>query len=92
MTRKILVWGVMVSLVLVFGFSLASAKDVPRMTTDELKTLLDNPEMVIIDVRTDLDWDKSTQKIRGALREDPHNVDSWASKYAPEKTIVLYCA
>jgi hypothetical protein len=92
MTRKLLAWGVMVSLILVFGFSLSSAKDVPRMTVDELKERLGNPDVVIIDVRTDRDWDKSSQKITGAVREDPHETASWAKKYSPEKTLVLYCA
>jgi len=92
MTRKLLVWGVMVSLVLVFGFSLAAAKDVPRMTTDELKALLGNPDVVIIDVRTDRDWNGSSQKITGAVREDPHQAASWAKNYSPEKTLVIYCA
>ncbi len=92
MTGKLWVRGLIVSLVLVFGVSLAAAKDVPRMSADELKGLLGNPEVVIIDVRIDRDWENSTQKIKGALREDPQNIDSWAPKYAPQKTIVLYCA
>ena len=83
---------IMVFFLLVFGTTLAAAKDVPRMTVDELKALLGNPDVVIIDVRIDGDWNGSTEKIMGAVREDPRDVKSWAKKYSKEKTLVLYCA
>jgi rhodanese-related sulfurtransferase len=83
---------IMVFFLLVFGTTLAAAKDVPRMTVDELKALLGNPDVVIIDVRIDRDWNGSTEKIKGAVREDPRDVNSWAKKYSKEKTLVLYCA
>jgi rhodanese-related sulfurtransferase len=92
MRRLFLILGLILSLSLALGFTLALAKDVPRMTVEELKGLLDNPEVVIIDVRTDRDWDNSTQKIKGAGREDPQKIETWAKKYPPGKTIVLYCA
>lgn len=77
---------------LLFGFSLLSAKDIPRMAADELIKLIDNPEVIILDVRTDRDWEKSDLKIKTARWEDPQMVASWADKYSPEKTLVLYCA
>lgn len=82
----------MVFFLLAFGVTLAAAKDVPRMTVDELKALLGNPDVVIIDVRINGDWNGSTEKIMGAVREDPHGVKSWAKKYSKGKTLVLYCA
>jgi rhodanese-related sulfurtransferase len=91
MTRKLFQSGIFF-LMLVFGFSLLSAKDIPRIATDELKKLLDNPEVTILDVRTNRDWEKSDLKIKGARWEDPQMVASWANKYSPEKTLVLYCA
>jgi rhodanese-related sulfurtransferase len=66
--------------------------DVPRMTTDELKGMLGNPEWVILDVRYGKDWTGSDLKIQGAVREDPKAFESWANKYPKNKTIVLYCA
>lgn len=77
---------------LAFGVTLATAKDVPRMPVDELKALLGTPDVVIIDVRINGDWNGSTEKILGAVREDPRDVRSWAKKYSKEKTLVLYCA
>jgi len=39
-----------------------------------------------------MDWTGSDLKIRGAVREDPLAVDSWANKYPKDKTLVFYCA
>jgi len=72
-------------------FAVASA-DAPRMSKEELKIRLGDNDIVIIDVRTTHDWEKSTPKIRGAVREDPQDITSWAKKYFKKKTIVLYCA
>ncbi len=69
------------------------AADVPRISKEELKLKLNDPEVVILDVRAAGDWDKSRTKIQGAVREDPNkSAKSWAEKYSQDKTIVLYCA
>lgn len=68
------------------------AKDVPRMTKEELKAMIDNPDLVIIDVRSGRDWKSSESKIKNAVREEPLNAESWADKYDRSKTYVLYCA
>jgi hypothetical protein len=47
----------------------ASADDVPRITKDELKSMLDDPKVVILDVIREEDWKLSERKIRGAVRE-----------------------
>ena len=70
----------------------AAADEVPRMTKEELKPLLDNPDAVILDVRVSRDWKGSERKIKGAIRENPKRFESWAHKYSKDKTIVLYCA
>ena len=66
--------------------------DAPRMTKDELKARLGNPDLLIIDVRYGKDWTDSDLKIKGAIREDPKAFDSWASKYPKDRTLVFYCA
>jgi rhodanese-related sulfurtransferase len=69
------------------------AAEILRMSKEELKSMLGNPEVIILDVRASGDWDKSKTKIQGALREDPNkSAKSWADKYSKDKTIVLYCA
>ena len=70
----------------------AKSADVPRMAKDELKAILDNPDWVILDVRAEADWKGDDIKIKGAIREDPKSVKSWAEKYPKDKTFVLYCA
>ena len=64
--------------------------DVSRMTKDELKAMLDNSDLVILDVRSQSDWKDGDSKIKGAVREDPGAVKSWAEKYSKDKTFVLY--
>jgi len=70
----------------------AAAQDAKRMTIEELKGMLGNPDLVIVDVRRDGDWNSSAIKVKGALREDPEKVHAWMSKYPKDKTLVFYCA
>ncbi len=82
---------VLSSLLLLFvvvqkGYSLSK---VQRISKEELKTVLDDPGVKIIDVRRD--WERSDLKIKGAVREDPDDVKAWAGKYPKDKKLVLYC-
>jgi hypothetical protein len=71
--------------------NVATESNVPRMTKEELRSMLGNPYVVILDVRASDDWNKSESKIRGAVREDPAvNVKPWANRYPKEKTLVFY--
>jgi predicted sulfurtransferase len=84
---------VLVALASVALFAKAAVADeVPRMTKEELRAMLGNPDVVIIDVRTANDWEASQSKIKGAVREEPRQAKSWAGKYDKDKTYVLYCA
>lgn len=70
-----------------------SDEKTPRMTQEELKAMLGNPDLAIIDVRTDEDWKKSDFKIKGAVREDPEkDIKTWAEKYPKDRTLVFYCS
>ncbi len=69
----------------------AFSEEAPRMTKEELKAILGNPDLVIIDVRYGKDWTQSDVKIKGAVREDPEGLTSWVHKYHPDQTIVFYC-
>ena len=68
------------------------AEEVPRMTKEQLKPLLNDSDVIILDVRASRDWKGSEKKIKGAIRENPKRFESWARKYSKDKTIVLYCA
>jgi hypothetical protein len=64
--------------------------EAPRMTVEELRSLLGGSDVVILDVRVGDEWAKSNEKIQGAVREDPEKYDQWAVKYPKEKTLVFY--
>ncbi len=85
--------GVLAGLIL-SGFFIPNlrAEEVPRMTPEELKEMLGKPGIVIIDVRSNADWMDSTQKIKGAVRQDPKKVSSWMGKYPKDRGLVFYCS
>ena len=86
-------WAVTLCLTVVGISALAAlAQEAPRITKEELKEMLGNPDVIIIDLRLGRDWENSELRIDGALREDPGKLNSWISKYPREKTLVLYCA
>jgi predicted sulfurtransferase len=78
---------------LAFCFSgTAGAADVERMSKEELKGMLDNPDVIVVDVRQHGDYNDSGTKIQGAVRENPRSVRQWMDKYPKDKTLVFYCA
>ena len=81
----------LLSLAVVWVSSVAAA-DIARITKEELKTMMDNPKVVVVDVRTNPEWNISKVKIKGAVREDASKVKSWIEKYSPDKTYIFYCS
>ena len=64
---------------------------VPRMTKEELKPLLGNPDVIVIDVRVEEEWKEAKWKIQGAVREDSEkDINLWVNKYPKDKTLVFY--
>ena len=73
--------------------SLGPYPEIPRMTNEQLRSLLGNPDVIIMDVRIEDHWKASQSKIKGAIREDPEkDINTWADKYPKDKTLVFYCA
>lgn len=63
----------------------------PRMTKEELRSILGQPDVVVVDVRVAEEWKKSEWKIKGAVREDPEkDIKTWGDKYSKDKTLVFY--
>ena len=79
-------------LILLTLSSQALAADVNLINSDQLKEQLGTPNLIVLDVRSGRDWNSSTMKIVGAVREKPGKVEAWASNYDLDQTIVLYCA
>jgi hypothetical protein len=65
-----------------------SNMEVPRMSKDELKSRINDPNVSIIDVRRR----KKKEKIKNATPEDPEKVESWMAEYLRNKTLILYCS
>jgi len=70
----------------------ATSKDVPLVTKSDLKSIMGNPDVIILDVRPEQQWKASELKIRGAVHENPTKVESWAKNYSKDKTLIFYCA
>ena len=61
-----------------------------RVTAGELNALLGDRQAVIVDVRETRDWENSDQKIKGAIRLDPVNLDPANLPIAKNALLVLY--
>jgi len=73
------------------GFSAAdNDKNVPAISVYQVKMLLNNSDVIIIDVRKYRNWWRSSKKILSAVREDPSKVDQWAQKYPKDKSLIFY--
>lgn len=81
---------------LLLGMSAAlsrAAEKATLMTVEKLREMMGSLDLIILDVRSGIDWAGSKEKIQGALREDPKKpAGEWAEKYGRDKTLVLYCA
>lgn len=61
-----------------------------RISAGELNTMLADRQAVVVDVRDTGDWDRSNQKIKGAIRLDPRSLDPANLPIAKTATLVLY--
>jgi rhodanese-related sulfurtransferase len=96
MQRKLCAIVVMSVWVVVIGMyapAVTANTDIPRMTVENLKKLLDDPksDVIILDVRIGSSWTKSEVMIKSAIREDPDDFAAWAKKHPKKPSIVLYC-
>ncbi len=82
--------GLLLSVFTIFLSLPASASEVSIISVIQLNRILDNPEIVIIDVRSSSDWRSSNIKIKGAVRKVPKNFKSWARDFPPDKELILY--
>lgn len=86
-------YGLIITAIVVTGLGVPQAQsDVGLMTKEELRAMLDDPELVILDVRRGKDWTSSEFKIQGAIYAEPKAYADWVGTYPPDKKYVLYCA
>jgi hypothetical protein len=89
--RRLAILKISLSLTLVAVLTInAAAAATPRITKEELKSILDNPDVVVLDLRIGRDWKASEYKIKGAIWVDHSRVNSFAKRYDKDKTLVLY--
>ena len=89
MNRKWLM-GIVVFAVFMSSWQLCGAREDELMSKDQLKSILGNPDVIVMDVRTGNDYKSSPIKIQGAVRENPIDIKEWARKYSTDATIVIY--
>ena len=89
--RKVMSWALVLAVSLGLAVPCLAAKQVPLVSKQTLKSWLNDPDLMIIDVRLG-SYETSTKKIKGAVRKDPYNVKSWASTIPKDKKIVVYCS
>ena len=63
---------------------------IERMSKEDLRSRLDNPDTVVIDVRRHKEKEK--EKIVNAVPQDPDKTEAWIQDYPKDKTILLYCS
>ena len=92
--QKTKLWTIVMlaSLMLALSWACSAAPEAPRVDKETVKGWLGNPQLVMVDVRAGSDWQDSKTKIKGAVRQDPKAVQTWAANLPKEKKIVLYCA
>lgn len=91
MIKRCFTPGLTLVAVLLLSVCLCGARE-EKMSKEELKALLGKKDVVVLDVRLHGQYDKSPLKVKGAVRENPIDVKSWARKYSRDATIVLYCS
>jgi rhodanese-related sulfurtransferase len=89
--RKIMSWTLVLAFSLAPALPCLAAKPAPLVSKQTLKSWLNDPNVMIIDVRLG-SYETSKRKIKGAVRKDPYNVNSWAGTLPKDKKIVLYCS
>jgi len=72
--------------------STSAVANVDKMTKEELKKIMGEENVLILDVRAVRDWSSSEFKIKGADRTAPQDFQSWSNKYPKDKILVLYCS
>ena len=89
-----LIYGLLALAVILIGTAAAPAAaataEAPRITKEEARALLDAPNVVFVDARTESAWSKSDRKIKGAVRIDKWDLQMWASSYPDDTTFIIY--
>ena len=84
--------GVMVLAVQAAPSAATAAEKVERLSKEEVRAKIENPDWIIVDVRFPKTWKAGDLKIRGAVVEHAKKRRDWMDRYGKDKTLVFYCA
>ena len=59
---------------------------------NDLKPLVENESVTLLDVRRQNDFDADTVKLPGAEWKNPELIADWGAKLPRDREVVLYCA
>ncbi len=90
-TLKWMAWNSLFAMMLILSTA-GLCRAEPQIGKDELKELLGNPGIYIIDIRSSEEWDHFPYKIPGAVHESIEELHTWVDKYPKDGTIIVYCA
>jgi NhaP-type Na+/H+ or K+/H+ antiporter len=67
--------------------------EAPRISVTDLATLLAGSHPpIVLDVRTQTQYDADAEQIPGSLRAAPDQIEAWADKESRARSVVTYCS
>ena len=90
--KKIICPAILTAFLILAPSSAVFGEKIPLRTKEELKSIMGNADVAIVDVRKGRDWTSSEFKIKGAVYRDPKKTAEWSKRYSKDKKLVLYCA
>ena len=63
----------------------------PSIRPEELKKILENVSVLLLDVRRKADYDADPETIPGASWRNPEQVDVWSREIPKGQRVVVYC-
>ena len=79
-----------ISILFTAFFSAQAFGQVIKIRVNQVLESLDDPQLLLLDVRTSGSWQASNTKIKGAVRKNPDTFDSWANDLPKNNFLVLY--
>lgn len=61
------------------------------ISVSELQTELNRKTVLLLDVRREADYQADAQRLPGAERRDPAEIDAWIASLPQDRAVVLYC-
>jgi len=90
--KKFICLAIVAAFLILAPSSAVFGEKVPLITKEELKPIMGNADVAIIDVRKGRDWTSSEFKIKGAVYGDPKKITEWNKQFTKDTKLVLYCA